>query len=237
MSRAPGGGGRGTGRAGGAGQPREQRQGVIVLAGEDQNDCAVLADLLRAHLPGLARTAKIVRINDPVRLWKKDGPRLNSSVETLVGKARARALRERLPLLGFVVHEDLDGYADARYEKARRRVCDELRRQCGEVRAALALAAWETEGWLLLFPDTFPLVHGRWRIPAQLRGRDTGNVKEPKEELRRALHTPGFRESDGPLVSRKALLEDLIGEPVGRNRSYQDFLEDLRAWERVPGGK
>ncbi|BFO17155.1 hypothetical protein SHKM778_35430 [Streptomyces sp. KM77-8] len=134
---------------------RGQERRVIVLAGEDQNDCEILASLIRAHRPDLTADARMVRINDPVRLRRKSGPDLAAAVRTLAGKARAKALQQRADLLGFVVHEDLDGYTDSQYDRIRKALSEEFGRQCQEFRTAVALAAWESEGWLLLFPDAF----------------------------------------------------------------------------------
>lgn len=218
------------GRQGGGRVSREQGRGVIVLAGEDRNDCEIMAALIRAHRPDLSAAAKMVRINDPVRLRRKSGPELAAAVRTLAGKARAKALQQRAELLGFVVHEDLDGYTDTRYDRIRRALADELARQCQEFRTALALAAWESEGWLLLFPDAFPHVRPRWKVPDRLLDKDTGRLKDAKEELKRGLGQPVFRESDGPAVARKALEHRLIPSPRGGNRSYTDFVGDLTGW-------
>ncbi|MGW2893181.1 hypothetical protein ACWDAO_00735 [Streptomyces sp. NPDC001212] len=218
------------GRHGGGRASRAPERGVIVLAGEDRNDCEVLAALIRAHRPDLDTTAKLVRINDPVRLRRKSGPKLAAAVEALAGKAQAKARLERAELLGFVVHEDLDGYTDAQYDRIRKTLADEFTRQCQEFRTAIALAAWETEGWLLLFPEAFPHVRPRWKVPAHLLDRDTGRVKHAKEELKRGLGQPVFRESDGPAVAREALKHRLIPSPRGSNRSYDDFVGDLTGW-------
>ncbi|EYT83892.1 hypothetical protein CF54_04560 [Streptomyces sp. Tu 6176] len=203
---------------------------MIVLAGEDQNDCEIMAALIRAHRPDLGATAKLVRINDPVRLRRKSGLDLAAAVKVLVGKARAKAVQRKAQLVGFAVHEDLDGYTDSDYGRVRAAVADELARQCAGLHTALALAAWESEGWLLLFPDAFPHVRPKWKVPAQLRGKDSGRIKEPKEELKRRLGSPTFRESDGPLVAREALTHGLITAPEGRNDSYSDFVRDLAGW-------
>ncbi|MFG3102821.1 hypothetical protein ACGFZL_20205 [Streptomyces sp. NPDC048182] len=204
---------------------------MIVLAGEDKNDCEIMAALIRAHRPDLAGAANLVRINDPVRLRRKTGPDLTTAVRALVGKARAKALQQKAQLAGFVIHEDMDGFTDPHYAKARTAVTDELSRQChGLHPTALALAAWESEGWLLLFPEAFPLLHPKWKLPPGLRGRDTGRIKDPKGELKERLVAPAFRESDGPLVMRKALEHHLIPTPKGKNDSYADFLADLRSW-------
>ncbi|MFB7321632.1 hypothetical protein [Streptomyces sp. NPDC056190] len=218
------------GRQGGGRTSRVQKRGVIVLAGEDRNDCEILAALIRAHRPDLGAAAKLVRINDPVRLRKKSGSDLADAVKALVGKARGKALQQRAELLGFVVHEDLDGYTDAHYDQIRSTLTDELARQGQGFRTALALAAWESEGWLLLFPGAFPHVRPRWKVPAHLLDRDTGRVKDAKEELKRGLGLPVFRESDGPTVAREALKHKLIPSPRGTNRSYADFVGDLSGW-------
>ncbi|SEC94802.1 hypothetical protein SAMN05216483_2744 [Streptomyces sp. 2131.1] len=201
-----------------------------MFAGEDRNDCDILAALIRAHRPDIADAAKLVRINDPVRLRRKSGPKLAAAVEVLVGKARAKARQQRAELHGFVVHEDLDGYTNADYKQVRGTLAAELARQCPGFRTAFALAAWETEGWLLLFPEAFPHVHPRWKVPAHLLDKDTGRVKNAKEELRRGLGLPLFRESDGPSVAREAQRHGLIPSPRGTNRSYEDFVGDLADW-------
>ncbi|MDN5385602.1 hypothetical protein QEP66_26640 [Streptomyces sp. LB8] len=218
------------GQQGGGRTSRTQRQGVIVLAGEDRNDCEILASLIRAHRPDLGAAAKLVRINDPVRLRRKSGPDLAAAVKTLAGKARAKALQQRTTLLGFVVHEDLDGYTDAQYDRIRKALTDEFARQCQGFWTAVALAAWETEGWLLLFPDAFPRFRPSWKVPDRLLDRDTGRIKDAKEELKRGLGLPVFRESDGPKVALEALKHRLIPSPRGSNRSYADFVRELSGW-------
>ncbi|MGP2440181.1 hypothetical protein [Streptomyces sp. JW3] len=219
-----------SGRQGGGRASRARQRGVIVLAGEDQNDCEILAALIRAHQPDVDVAAKLVRINDPVRLRKKTGPDLAAAVKALAGKARAKARQQRAELVGFVVHEDLDGYTGAHYERVRKTVTAELTRQCQEFSTALALAAWESEGWLLLFPDAFPYVRPGWKVPDRLLDRDTGRLKDAKEELKRGLGSPVFRESDGPAVAREALEHRLISSPRGANQSYDDFVADLVGW-------
>lgn len=218
------------GRQGGGRVSRAQERGVIVLAGEDQNDCEIMAALIRAHRPELGAAAKLVRINDPVRLRRKSGPDLVAAVRALVGKARAKARQQRADLLGLVVHEDMDGYADAQYDRIRRTITAELSGQSPEFRTALALAAWESESWLLLFPEAFPHVRPRWKVPDRLLDKDTGRVKDAKEELKRGLGPPVFRESDGPAVAREALKHRLVPSPRGSNRSYADFVGDLTNW-------
>lgn len=206
-------------------------QGVIVLAGEDSNDCRVMAQLVRGLHPGLA-AAKLVEISDPVRLKGAAPAQLPARIGTLIGKAKGRALRAKADLLGLVVHEDLDGYPDERYARIRSAIAAELARQ-SPCDTAFALAAWETEAWLLLFPDAFTRVKPRWKVPAELRDRDTGKVRDPKEALRAKLGSPAFRESDGPQVAAAAREQGLLPHPAGTNRSYSDFVAELGQWQLI----
>lgn len=67
-------------------------------------------------------------------------------------------------------------------------------------------------------------------MPGRLLDKDTGRVKDAKEELKRGLGLPVFRESDGPAAAREALRHRLIPSPRGSNRSYADFVSDLSGW-------
>lgn len=114
-----------------------------------------------------------------MRLKKKTGCELATAVGTLVGKVRGKALQQRGPLVGLAVHEDLDGFTDNRYRTVRKTLSEELSRQ-SPCDAALALAAWESEAWLLLFPAAFAHVRPRWKVPAQLRGTTRGCSRTPR---------------------------------------------------------
>ncbi|MEU2620829.1 hypothetical protein ABZ642_22280 [Streptomyces sp. NPDC007157] len=200
-----------------------------MLAGEDSNDCRIVAEIIKQHHPDLSG-ARLVEISDKTRLKTASGPELASRLRTIIGKAKGRALRAKGPLVGLVIHEDLDGYADAEYTRIRANVAGALSRE-SPCNSALALAAWESEAWLLLFPDAFPAVHSNWKVPAQFQGRDTGNLKSPKEELKHRLGSPAFRESDGPKVAESARSLGLLASgPTGTNRSYRDFVHELGQW-------
>lgn len=218
------------GRRAGGRTSKGQARGVIVLAGEDRNDCQILAELIRAHRPDPGRDRQAGPYQRPGAAAQEVGRGAGRRREDPGREGLREGLRERADLLGFVVHEDLDGYADAGYDRIRKALADELGRQCPQFRTALALAAWESESWLLLFPDTFPQVRPRWKVPAKLLDKDTGRIRDAKEELKRGLGLPLFRESDGPAVAREALTRRLIPSPRGSNRSYDDFVGDLTGW-------
>ncbi|TDC27179.1 hypothetical protein E1265_02330 [Streptomyces sp. 8K308] len=196
----------------------------MVIAGEDSNDCRALEILIRELQPSLK--SKLVRISDPVRLKTATEGNLSQRIRTIVNKAKARAARDRARLSGIILHEDLDAPTGPHYSAVRSRLADALAKHspCG---TALALAAEETEAWLLLFPDAFPHVHPGWSVPAQLRGKDTGTIKGPKELLKKKLGTPIYRESEGPDIMLAAQQSGLLVSPVGTNQSYLDFVADL----------
>ncbi|MGW4892471.1 hypothetical protein ACWEQL_09420 [Kitasatospora sp. NPDC004240] len=211
------------GAKGGGGKAR-----IIVVAGESSNDREAITHLVRAQLSSF--TGKIASINDPVALKDATGTNLSSRVTKIVQKANAVATKEKADLYGLAVHLDLDDVSNDHYDAVRAKLQAEFDIRC-PARLALALAVWETEGWLLLFPDAFPEVHTAWKVPQQLRNRDTTQIRNPKEELQRRLGAPRYRESDSQLVVHAAVrLGHAPSGATGRNRSYRDFLDDLSTW-------
>ncbi|MER7478116.1 hypothetical protein ABTX60_10730 [Streptomyces sp. NPDC126510] len=57
------------------------------------------------------------------------------------------------------------------------------------------------------------------KVPDRLLDKDTGHLKDAKEELKRGLGLPVFRESGGPEVVREALEHRHIPSSRGSNRS------------------
>ncbi|WP_051950717.1 hypothetical protein [Actinacidiphila yeochonensis] len=204
---------------------------IVVLAGESSNDRRMLAALIKANHPALADTVTLTEITDQVRLRKKSGTDLSTAATTLVKKACGKARQKNGLFVGIAVHEDMDASPGPAYDLARRTVSAALAKAAGTNSTAYALAAAESEAWLLLFPDAFPLVHRSWSIPAQLRGKDTGRRRTPNEDLIGALSTPGYRESDGPVILTEALKRGMLTHPEGSNRSYSEFLADLAKWQ------
>ncbi|WP_432744443.1 hypothetical protein H7827_10590 [Streptomyces sp. JH002] len=203
---------------------------VIVLAGEDSNDRKVVRELISELCPGLG--SKLIEIRDSVRLKAATPGKLDERVRVLVGKAKAGAARERAALSGIVVHEDLDAVTGTEYAVTRQRLRTAFERQA-PCPSAVALAAWETEAWLLLFPEAFAAVRAGWKVPTSLIGRDTGKLRNPKEELHRRLGSPRYRESDAVEIMRAARQQGLMRKPItGSNGSYEDFVADLKPWSQ-----
>lgn len=212
-------------------------RGVVVLAGESANDRRILAAFIKAAHPGLAAAVTLTEIHDPVRLRAKSGAALASAADTLVSKARGKALAKAGEFVGIVVHEDMDTCPGPSYDAARTAVSHALAKAAAASSSAYALAAAESEAWLLLFPEAFPLHRSSWKIPEKWRGKDSGRRQTPKEDLEALFSNPRFRESDGPQIASAALAHGLLSKPEGTNRSYQEFVSDLSQWQvpRSPG--
>ncbi|MET8741710.1 hypothetical protein [Streptomyces sp. NPDC004728] len=213
--------------------PKASKRGVVVLAGESANDRRILATFIKAAHPDLAATVTLTEITDQVRLRKKSGAELATAADTLVSKARGKARLKAGEFVGIAVHEDMDACPGPAYDTARKAVSTALARAAGTSSSAYALAAAESEAWLLLFPAAFTLYRSSWRIPAAWQGRDSGRRQTPKEDLEALLTSPRFRESDGPDIVSAAWTNGLLAEPRGSNRSYQEFIADISG-RKVP---
>ncbi|MFD5201447.1 hypothetical protein ACFWM7_15130 [Streptomyces sp. NPDC058375] len=211
--------------------PKPLGRGIVVLAGESANDRRMLAAFIKAAHPALAAAVTLTEITDPVRLRKKSGAELATAAGTLVSKARGKARLKAGEFVGIAVHEDMDACPGPAYDAARRAVSAALGKAVGDSSSVYALAAAESEAWLLLFPEAFTLHRASWRIPATWKGKDSGRRQTPKEDLEGILTSPRFRESDGPEIASAALAHGLLTEPKGSNRSYQEFLADIRDWQ------
>lgn len=216
---------------------KPSNRGVVVLAGESANDRRMLAAFIKAAHPDLASAVTLTEITDPVRLRKKSGPDLAMAASTLVSKARGKARLKAGDFVGIAVHEDMDSCPGPAYDAARKAVSAALGKAAGTASSVYALAAAESEAWLLLFPKAFTLHRSSWKIPATWKGKDSGRRRTPKEDLEGLLTSPRFRESDGPEIVSAALAQGLLDKPEGSNRSYQEFITDIRGWEapRPPG--
>jgi hypothetical protein len=199
---------------------------VIVVAGEGDYDRKVLKHLVPALHPGPCPEVRMLR--RPIRLARaqvKLSPRLQEI------RRYAVALADTATLAGVVVHVDLDGIADDAYDKLRKRLTEEMRATFKDHPSALALAAYEMESWLMLFPDAFPKVRPGWRLSEADCRRDLGRLEKAKEHLVRHLGKPAYRESDAPAIAEAAVRGGHVtARPPGNNRSYRDFADEIGAW-------
>ncbi|WKD32084.1 hypothetical protein [Streptomyces xanthophaeus] len=204
------------------GRPNKENRPVIVVAGESENDRQVLHHLIRSLHPG----KKIVPIRRKTVLSTAE-KHLSPRVDELRRLAKTAAVGA--DLAGIVVHVDLDTVDEARYVKVRERITSELSKvfPCP---SALALAAYETEAWLMQFPKAFSRLNSGWTLHSRYRGCDLTKVDDPKKKLMDHRWVPSYRESDAPRIMEKAFLEGELMKPDGKNRSYQEFMDELSAW-------
>ncbi|RKN60736.1 hypothetical protein D7231_33250 [Streptomyces klenkii] len=190
----------------------------------------MLAAFIKANHPKLASAVSLTEITDPVRLRKKSGADLATAASILVRKAQGKARLKRGEFIGIAIHEDMDTPPGPAYDAARRAVSGAIAKAAGSCSSVYALAAAESEAWLLLFPKAFTLHRPAWQFPAQWQGKDTGRRLSPKEDLQAEFTSPRYRESDGPEIVRKALSHGMLTKPSGTNRSYSEFVTDLAKW-------
>ncbi|MGV9222156.1 hypothetical protein ACWDPF_05670 [Streptomyces albogriseolus] len=207
----------------GKGHQTKARDSVIAVAGEGDNDRQVLSHIIRALHP----KARIVNVKRKFVLREAD-KQLTPRVDELRRLAQAAAARSELA--GVVVHVDLDLVNEDEYTKVRQRITSELGKAF-TCPSALALAAWETEAWLMQFPAAFSKVNAGWLLKAKYRGCDLSKVHDPKKRLKEHSWNPRYDDSDAPRIMEKAFGPDgRLMQPDGRNRSYDEFLAELTAW-------
>lgn len=207
---------------------RGKQRSVIVVAGEGPLDFEVLRHLIPALHPGRCPAVKYMR--KPVRLARAQAtlsPRLQEIRRFAEGHA------DTAKLAGVVVHVDFDAVADEHYDKVRKRITEEMRATFkGCCPSALALAAYEMEAWLMLFPKAFPEVNRGWQIPeAELR-RDLARIEKTKEHLTKCLGKPTYSEKLAPKIMEMAVKGGHVtARPAGNNRSFRDFADELAGWK------
>lgn len=165
-------------RRGGTNRKATKRP-VVVLAGEGDNDREVLRIVLEALNSELR--GRLVQIKDPVRLKTATSGNLRDRIRNIVLKAKGKAELSGSILAGLIVHEDLDAVVGPEYERTRRRIKEELRRQLPDG-TCLALAAWEAEAWMLLFPKALEAFRTGWRVPPHTHRQGHRQVSRPQAD-------------------------------------------------------
>ncbi|MFI9599376.1 hypothetical protein ACIHCX_05725 [Streptomyces sp. NPDC052043] len=188
----------------------------------------MLKKLIPALYPGTC--PNIEHINDEIRLASAIY-QLSPRVDKLKKSALAKAKDCGAELVGIVVHADMDGVTNGEYDKVRARITAELRAGL-PCKSALALAAFEMEGWLMQFPEAFPKVKPGWAMRPQDCGKDLGGFEAPKKHLKKYLGKPVYLESHSPRIMDAAVrLGHVSARPSGNNRSFRDFADELAGWK------
>ena len=209
----------------------------VLVFGESENDTATLRELILALCPGV----KVEVRRRPIVLIKNARPEnVRPQADQI---ARAVAVEEvRGPVACVFAHKDSDCV-----EPGDVNVATSIEAALGAAltRAGVhgchvhaAVPAWETENWLLLWPDVIGEYMRSWRTPSEYEGRSVGLVRNGKEELARAVRPPGlkrgqrwreYRESDAPMIARSVRNKGLATTPRGTSASYARFRNSVDA--------
>ncbi|MEU6367482.1 hypothetical protein ABZ876_17530 [Streptomyces sp. NPDC046931] len=208
---------------------RGRRRSVVVVAGEGNYDREVLRHLVPELHPG--DCPDVINMKKPIRLARAQA-KLSPRLEEI--KRFALGVADTAKLAGVVIHVDLDGVADESYDKLRRRITEEMRATFKDCPSALALAAYEIEAWLMLFPEAFPKVRPGWRLREADCRRDLARLEKAKEHLVKYLGKPLYRESDAPGIMQAAVRGGHVtARPAGNNRTFRDFAGDMSLWKNT----
>lgn len=95
------------------------------------------------------------------------------------------------------------------------------------------VCAWELEAWFFLWPEAIEATRAAWRVPAKLRGRDVGQLTDPKGLLRhdvlRADAKPqlAYQEKHAPEIAEQAAQR--LRQRNGKSESYDRFVAQIAA--------
>lgn len=202
---------------------KRSRRKLVLVFGENENDTKTLAHLLRALRPDADWTVE-PRKRPPVLIKDAKLEDLPSRVERILAVVRAEEVSSEI--IAFFAHEDCDAVEPAHEELAAK--MRNAFRGC-KYQVEPAVPAWETEAWLMQWPDAFPLHVQGWPSVDSYRGRRVGLIVNAKEDLVRALRTRQggreYRESDAPHLAHVVAEHGWARAPRARSDSYLAFVD------------
>jgi hypothetical protein len=213
-----------TGR--GSHRPRTRLKKILIF-GEDQNDTTAIAHLLNGLL-GQRTISVEPRRRPPVLIRDATTEQLASRVLPVV--RLVKAAEADAEVVALIVHEDCDAMEPAHDELARK--IEAALAHTGVVVIA-ATPAWETESWLMQWPQAFSEYRPAWRSIEKYNGRRVGLIRNAKEDLRRSLRPNNagtirdYRESDAPLLAEIVSIKGWADSPLARSDSYDAFREKI----------
>lgn len=210
----------------------------VLVFGESENDTRVIEELIVALCPGLANRVKSFR-NPPILIKDASVRSVPDRVQIIVALIRAESLSANV--LCVFAHEDCDDVEPA-HEALSLKIEEAFARRGHHVHAVTP--AWETEAWLLLWPDALAAYRPKWHSTDSFKGRDIGQIVDAKETMIRALRPSGsnkgrvrdYRESDAPGIAKLVRSLELARIPAARSRSYARFREHVEDCCSVSGG-
>jgi len=177
----------------------------VLIFGEDENDCAVVRELILSVCPHLAPS--ILLRKEPIILARNaDRAKRIKNAEKVRAVVRAEQVRHRVACV-FIHHDadkpdDESGLADDH-----RAMEDEY---AFEVGVHAVIPAWETEAWLCLFPKALASFRESWAAVKWPAPR----APHTKEALKRATAKTArpYSEADAPGIARRARERDDVND-------------------------
>lgn len=206
-------------------RPAARQQKVLVF-GESENDTHTLASLLRDLLSG---TSISIEPRRRPHLLIRDAAlsQIPERVAAIAAIVKAEAVDA--DVVGVVAHEDCDAVEPAHIglDRKIRTALEPL-----GIYVVAAAPAWETETWLMQWPDAFKKHRPSWNSVAKYAGKDVGMIANAKETLRRDLRPKArsvrdYRESDAPLIAGIVKENGWARAPGARSASYSLFTAEV----------
>lgn len=202
---------------------RKRKPPIVLVYGEDKNDTTAIAELIVALCPALegrikAKTTPTVLIRDAK---PTDVP---TRVQRVAADVRAESVTR--DVVCVFAHEDCDDFSPS-HVSITKKIEDAFARADLGVHAVTP--SWELEAWFFLWPSALTAHRSSWSLPARYVNRDTGKIKDAKEELRRALRPQGrgsgrdYRESDSRHIAAKVRELGIVNQLAGKNDSFRLF--------------
>lgn len=215
----------------GSSRPKKARRKVVLIFGENENDTRTVAHLLRGLRPD-GRWNVEARKRPPILIKDADVHDLPSRVDRIVAVIKAEEVTS--DVIAVFAHEDCDAVEPA-HLALESKILSAFAQSGYHVEAATP--AWETEAWLMQWPDAFSIAVPSWTSLSIYQGRRVGLINNAKEELSRRLQSrPGsrnYRESDAPLLAAIIEREGWTRAPQAISESYSSF---VAAADRVSAG-
>lgn len=181
------------------------KRDLVLIFGESDYDTLAIKEFVRPILGQGPLDIRTVR--KPIILSSDAATRARLKVMDLVARTEQAERKERRKVI-VIAHRDCDAVEPAHEAVTASLIKDMV--DAGIERGVAATPAWETEVWLMNFPEAFRAYRSCWRT-LTLGNRNLGKIADTKEFLKRELRArppvvscKDYREADMPDIARKA---------------------------------
>jgi hypothetical protein len=201
----------------------------VLVVGEsgqsnDLYDAQAIKVLIEAHRPSWH-----VQATKKPAILAKGKEKATAKAAGRVAKLYRQASRAR-PIDCVFNQADTDA-VEPSHEQAAKDIEDALASEGCPGHAAVC--AWELEAWFFLWPAAIDATRNAWSVPQSLRGRDVGQLTDPKALMREQVLKTGskpqlaFQEKHAPEVA--AQIATRLPERQGKSLSFDRFVERIEA--------